>query len=46
MALIFLAAFYWAYKNGQNDDVHTPAIRVLFDDEVIDEKNEDNHISN
>ncbi len=45
MAIIFLFAFFWAYKTGQNDDVHTPAIRMLFDDEPIIEKNEENHIS-
>ena len=38
MALIFLAAFVWSLKNGQHDDVVTPGIRVLFDDEIIDPK--------
>jgi cbb3-type cytochrome oxidase maturation protein len=33
LALIFLAAFFWASKTGQNDDTYTPAIRILFDDE-------------
>lgn len=33
MALIFLGAFFWALKNGQHDDVCTPGIRVLFDDQ-------------
>lgn len=28
----FLVAFLWAARNGQYDDVHTPAIRVLFED--------------
>jgi cbb3-type cytochrome oxidase maturation protein len=37
MALIFLAAFFWSLKNGQHDDVVTPGIRVLFDDEVKDD---------
>ena len=36
MALIFLGAFVWSLKNGQHDDVYTPGIRVLFDDELID----------
>ena len=45
MALIFLAAFFWAYKTGQNDDVHTPGIRILFDDEDITEKSEKDHFS-
>jgi cbb3-type cytochrome oxidase maturation protein len=33
MALIFLAAFFWAQRSGQNDDLHTPAMRILLDDE-------------
>lgn len=33
MALLFLAAFFWAMNDGQNDDMNTPAIRMLFDDE-------------
>jgi cbb3-type cytochrome oxidase maturation protein len=33
LALIFLAAFFWASKTGQNDDTYTPAVRILFDDE-------------
>jgi len=32
LALIFLAAFFWASRTGQNDDTTTPAIRILFDD--------------
>jgi cbb3-type cytochrome oxidase maturation protein len=34
MALIFLGAFIWSLKNGQHDDVVTPGMRVLFDDEI------------
>jgi cbb3-type cytochrome oxidase maturation protein len=45
MALIFLAAFFWAYKTGQHDDVHTPGIRVLFDDGPDAEKSEEDHFS-
>lgn len=33
-AIIFLGAFIWAVKNGQFDDNETPAIRILFDDEI------------
>jgi cbb3-type cytochrome oxidase maturation protein len=33
MALLFLAAFFWALRNDQLDDMHTPAIRILFDDD-------------
>lgn len=27
-----VAAFLWAVRNGQYDDVQTPALRVLLDD--------------
>lgn len=35
VALIFLGAFIWANKTGQHEDTQTPAIRILFDDELI-----------
>jgi len=38
LALIFLAAFFWASKSGQNDDTFTPAVRILFDDELADKE--------
>ncbi len=34
IALIFLGAFFWANKTGQHEDTSTPAIRILFDDEL------------
>jgi cbb3-type cytochrome oxidase maturation protein len=34
LAAGFLMAYFWATKNGQFDDDCTPAIRMLFDDEV------------
>ncbi|WP_316752290.1 cbb3-type cytochrome oxidase assembly protein CcoS [Pedobacter gandavensis] len=40
LALISLAAFFWASKSGQNDDTYTPAIRMLFDDEFPDPREE------
>jgi cbb3-type cytochrome oxidase maturation protein len=33
IALGFLAAFFWSMSKGQNDDLHTPAMRILLDDE-------------
>ncbi len=33
MAIGFLLAFLWAMRSGQNDDLHTPAMRILFDGE-------------
>jgi len=32
VALIFLAAFFWAVKTGQFDDKYTPSVRILFDE--------------
>jgi len=48
VALVFLGAFFWALKNGQHDDVYTPSVRILFDDEVkssADGKSDKDHIS-
>jgi cbb3-type cytochrome oxidase maturation protein len=33
LALGFLGAFFWAQGDGQNDDLYTPSIRILVDDE-------------
>ncbi|MFA4869072.1 MAG: cbb3-type cytochrome oxidase assembly protein CcoS [Pedobacter sp.] len=48
LALIFLAAFFWATKNGQHDDTYTPSVRILFDDEIKvhdkSEKCDEDHI--
>ncbi len=42
VALIFLGSFFWAMKTGQNDDMHTPAMRILFDDEPEEGKELEN----
>ena len=33
VAGIMVALFVWAVKSGQYDDLETPAVRILFDDE-------------
>jgi cbb3-type cytochrome oxidase maturation protein len=33
-ALVFLFLFVWAVKKGQYDDIYTPSVRILFDDDV------------
>ena len=37
VALTFLAAFLWAVRSGQYEDDYTPAVRMLFDDEIEQE---------
>ncbi len=39
VALVFFIAFIIAVKNGQFDDDYTPSVRMLFDDELVKEKN-------
>lgn len=34
MAAIAVAAFRWAVRGGQYDDLETPAYRALYDDEA------------
>jgi cbb3-type cytochrome oxidase maturation protein len=34
VAACFLGAFLWAVRSGQYDDDYTPAVRMLFDNEV------------
>lgn len=46
LAMVFLAAFFWAVRSGQHDDTYTPSVRILFDDELPDpepEKGDQDH---
>ena len=38
VALVFFFLFIRAIRKGQYDDSHTPAVRMLFEDELVDEK--------
>jgi len=40
LAMVFLAAFFWAVRSGQHDDTYTPSVRILFDDELLDPESE------
>lgn len=33
LALGFLGAFFWAQGNGQNEDLYTPSMRILIDED-------------
>jgi len=37
VAIGFFIAFIISVKNGQYDDVYTPSVRMLFDDELVKE---------
>lgn len=45
IAIIFFILFVKSVKSGQYDDVYTPSVRMLFDDELV-EKNTSNQTSN
>jgi cbb3-type cytochrome oxidase maturation protein len=38
LAGFFLYLFFKNVKTGQYDDVYTPSVRMLFDDELVSEK--------
>ena len=42
VALIFFLAFLKSVRSGQYDDTYTPSVRMLFDDELVTDKKEDN----
>ncbi|MBL7930707.1 MAG: cbb3-type cytochrome oxidase assembly protein CcoS [Bacteroidia bacterium] len=42
IAICFLIAFIWSVKNDQYEDDYTPSVRMLFDDELLSENNQ-NH---
>lgn len=35
VALVFFALFIISVKKGQYDDVYTPSVRMLFEDELV-----------
>jgi len=38
----FLTAFFWAVRDGQYDDEYTPGVRILLDDDMIDNNDKTN----
>jgi cbb3-type cytochrome oxidase maturation protein len=42
IALFFLVSFLWAIKSGQYDDDYTPSVRILFEDELINNNTDKN----
>ncbi len=45
VALVFFVAFLFSVKKGQYDDTYTPAIRMLFEDEIVKTNTKKNTIS-
>ncbi len=37
IAIIFFILFIKSVKSGQYDDLYTPSVRMLFDDEIVEE---------
>ena len=42
IAILFFILFVKSVKSGQYDDVYTPSVRMLFEDELL-EKDSDTH---
>ncbi|WP_298929542.1 cbb3-type cytochrome oxidase assembly protein CcoS [uncultured Allomuricauda sp.] len=40
VALVFFAAFVFSVKRGQYDDSYTPSVRMLFEDELLPDLDE------
>ncbi|WP_435579941.1 cbb3-type cytochrome oxidase assembly protein CcoS [Gilvibacter sp.] len=40
VAIVFFVAFIVSVKRGQYDDTYTPAVRMLFEDELVQEASE------
>ncbi|MGO3707915.1 MAG: cbb3-type cytochrome oxidase assembly protein CcoS [Mesonia hippocampi] len=36
VAIIFFVVFLLSVKRGQYDDLHSPAVRMLFEDELVE----------
>jgi cbb3-type cytochrome oxidase maturation protein len=42
IATAFLIVFIWSVRSGQYDDTYTPSVRMLFNDELLEKKSEEN----
>jgi cbb3-type cytochrome oxidase maturation protein len=45
VAIFFFVLFIVSVKKGQYDDSYTPSVRMLFDDELVDEEPKENKLS-
>ena len=42
VAIVFFIAFVFSVKSGQYDDTYAPSVRMLFEDEVVRDKDKSN----
>ncbi len=42
VALVFFVFYIISVKKGQYEDLYTPSVRILFDDELVEESKENN----
>ncbi|RLD62075.1 MAG: cbb3-type cytochrome oxidase assembly protein CcoS [Bacteroidetes bacterium] len=45
IAIIFLILFVKSVKTGQYDDIYTPSVRMLFDDELVEKDTADKKLT-
>jgi len=45
VAVIFFVAFVFSVKSGQYDDTYTPSVRMLFEDEVVKDKDNKSNLN-
>lgn len=43
IALFFLFSFFWATRSGQFDDDYAPSVRILFDDDNLQQSNKNDN---
>lgn len=43
VAIVFFIAFVISVRQGQYDDAYTPSVRMLFEDELVDQSSENNN---
>lgn len=46
VAIFFFVLFIISVKDGQYDDSYTPSVRMLFDDELVDEPQDQENKTN
>jgi cbb3-type cytochrome oxidase maturation protein len=46
VALLFFIIFIFSVRQGQYDDSYTPAVRILFEDELVKDRGEQQPTNN